>query len=77
MILIAAIAVFLFAVMTLIIILFRVIFLDKRFMYCDDKNTIPMINGSIEGIANEVIVNTINNETAANEVTANTTDDNS
>lgn len=59
----AVIAVFLFAVIDFIIILFRVIFLDRRFMYCEQKNPFPFIDGNAvenaENIAEEVIVNTV------------------
>ena len=56
MIFVAAIAVFLFAVIALVIILFRVIFLDRRFMYCDNKETIPSNCSNVEEITDEINV---------------------
>lgn len=55
---IVAIAVFLFAVLALVVILFRVIFLDRRFMYCDNKKAITSNHSNSEGISGEIIVST-------------------
>lgn len=65
---IAAIAVFLFAVMVLIVNLFRTIFLDKPFMRSDIKKNIPQNNGNAEltvnsGTESEMFVSTLDSNT--------------